>query len=61
MQRALQRFRSDESGAEIIEWAVVTVILLVATVPAILALQDELLNLFTSVFKALEAPPPDQY
>ncbi len=61
MYANLRRFWKDEAGAEMVEWAVVTVILLVATVPAILALQDELLEMFTNVFKVLETPPPDQY
>ena len=61
MYASLRRFWKDEAGAEMVEWAVVTVILLVATVPLILTLQDELLEMFTTVFKVLEAPPPDQY
>jgi Flp pilus assembly pilin Flp len=32
MMREFQRFLKDESGPELVEWAVVTIILLVATV-----------------------------
>lgn len=32
MMQELKRFLSDESGPELVEWAVVTIILLVATV-----------------------------
>ena len=61
MKAMLQRFWSDQSGAEMVEWAVVTIVLLVASVPAILALQGELLDMFVNLFNALEKPPPDQY
>lgn len=61
MLETTRRFFHDDGGAELVEWAVVTIILLVATVPALLALQGELLDMFTNVFKVLEAPPPDQY
>jgi Flp pilus assembly pilin Flp len=56
-----RRFWKDEDGAELVEWAVLTIILLVATVPALLALTDELLEMFKNVFDTIEKPPPDTY
>ncbi|MFN2250846.1 MAG: Flp family type IVb pilin [Anaerolineae bacterium] len=61
MDSVLRRFWSDERGAEMIEWAVVTVVLLVATVPAILVMRDGLLALYRDVFDALEKEPPTDY
>lgn len=61
MKDNLRRFRDDERGAEMVEWAVVTIILLVATVPVVLALTGEVLDMFSNTFKAIEKPPPDQY
>jgi len=61
MKPVFRSFWSDEDGAEMVEWAVVTIVLLVATVPALLALSGELTDMFSNVFKAIEKPPPDQY
>jgi Flp pilus assembly pilin Flp len=61
MYAIARRFWDDEGGAEMVEWAVVTIVLLVASVPAILALQGELLEMFANVFAAIEKPPPSQY
>jgi Flp pilus assembly pilin Flp len=57
----LKRFWGDESGAEMVEWAVVTLILLAFTVGAILALRDELIKLYTAMFDAIQRDPPDTY
>lgn len=57
----LKRFWQDESGAEMVEWAVVTVILLVFTVGAIMALRDELIKLYQTMFEAIQRDPPDTY
>jgi Flp pilus assembly pilin Flp len=57
----LKRFWGDESGAEMIEWAVVTLILLVFTAGAIMALRDELVKLYTTMFEAIQKDPPDTY
>ena len=38
----LQRFWKDEAGPELVEWAVVTIILLVATIFVLRAVGDEL-------------------
>ena len=42
MIRELKRFWQDESGPELVEWAVVTIILLVAAVLAYRTIGDEL-------------------
>ena len=42
MMRELKRFWQDESGPELVEWAVVTIILLVAAVLAYRVIGDEL-------------------
>jgi len=43
------RFRSEESGAEIVEWIVVTMILIVAFFALFQAVGDELQALFATV------------
>ena len=57
----LKRFWDDDHGAEMIEWAVVTVVLLLATVPAILVMREGLLDMYRQVFDALEQEPPTDY
>jgi Flp pilus assembly pilin Flp len=57
----LQRFWGDERGAETVEWAAVTAILLMATVPFILLLQSELLEMFRQAFLAVQKPPTSDY
>ena len=57
----LREFWQDESGPEMVEWAVVTLILLVATVATMAALRNDLLLFFDSIFDAMEEPPPDSY
>ena len=42
MMHELKRFWQDESGPELVEWAVVTIILLVAAVLAYRLIGDEL-------------------
>ena len=57
----LREFWQDEQGPEMVEWAVVTLILLVATVGTLIALRNELLVFFDSIFRAMAEPPPDSY
>ena len=57
----LGRFWRDERGAEMVEWAVVTLVLLTFTVGAILALRGELIKLYQAVFAAIQKDPPDSY
>ena len=57
MTKELQRFFGDESGPELVEWAVVTIILLVATVPVLMAITDELKRIFEGILTQLERIP----
>jgi len=57
----LKRFWQDDNGAEMVEWAVVTVVLLSFTTVALILLKDELISLFQQVFAAIQADPPDTY
>ncbi len=57
----LQEFWRDESGPEMVEWAVVTVILLVATTFVIILLRNELIALFQAIFVKLSEQPPDSW
>jgi len=57
----LKRFWGDESGAEMVEWAMVTLVLLVFTAGAIMALRDELIKLYSTMFDAIQKDPPDTY
>jgi Flp pilus assembly pilin Flp len=55
--RELRTFLEDEAGAELVEWAVVTMVLLAATVVALIAIGDELERIFTSMLDQLERFP----
>ena len=57
MLREWQRFWKDESEPELVEWAVVTIILLLATVPVLIAIGDELKRIFTNVLNQLQRIP----
>ncbi len=58
--RELRRFLSDESGPELVEWAVVTVILILATYLILQAIGDQLgaiYNQILGVLKNIVRPP----
>jgi Flp pilus assembly pilin Flp len=57
----LQTFWRDESGPEMVEWAVVTLVLLVATVAVLIAMRDTLIDMFKQAFDKLEAAPPSTF
>lgn len=57
MIQELQKFVKDESGPELVEWAVVTIILLLATVPILMAISDELKRIFEDILTQLERIP----
>jgi Flp pilus assembly pilin Flp len=57
----LRAFWQDDSGPEMVEWAVVTLILLVATVLGIIAIRDTLIDMFRSTFNKLEEAPPSSF
>lgn len=61
MRGLLQRFWSDTDGAEMIEWALVTIVLLSTTMFIIILLQDEIMKFYESIFGALEKAPPDSF
>ena len=61
MNNLMRRFWQDELGAEMVEWAVVTLILLVSTVAVLIALRDKLIELYQTVFTAIQQDPPDSY
>ena len=61
MNNLMRRFWQDELGAEMVEWALVTMILLVFTVGALIALRDKLIELYQTVFTAIQQDPPDTY
>ncbi len=45
----LRRFLKDESGPELVEWAVVTVILILATFAILQAIGGELSRIYTTI------------
>jgi Flp pilus assembly pilin Flp len=57
----MHRFWADERGAEMVEWAVVTAVLLFGTGMAVLMVKDEVLEIFRIAFRSVEPPPPSTY
>jgi len=53
--RDLQGFLRDETGPELVEWAVVTIILLVATVAAYRIVGDKLKEILDRIGEILDA------
>jgi len=51
----LRRFLRDEAGPELVEWAVVTIILLVATIVILRAVGDELTATYEAIRDYLTA------
>ena len=49
MFQDLKRFYQDESGPELVEWAVVTVILILATYAILSAIGDELTRIYNVI------------
>ena len=49
MFQDLERFYQDESGPELVEWAVVTVILILATYAILSAIGDELTRIYNVI------------
>jgi Flp pilus assembly pilin Flp len=57
---AMREFRSfwqDEAGAEMVEWAVVTVVLLAATAVVLVQIGDALKAAFQTILNELQLPP----
>ena len=61
MQNLIRRFRADESGAEMIEWAVVTIVLLVATVPVLILLKSTIIATIREILEAMQEDPEDTF
>ena len=59
--KTLTRFWRDETGPELVEWAVVTAVLVTATAATIIALRESVMDALMSIFDALEDPPPDNF
>jgi Flp pilus assembly pilin Flp len=57
VNRKLKDFLDDELGAELVEWAVVTLVLLAVAVPVLLAIGDELARIFNDILSQLERIP----
>jgi Flp pilus assembly pilin Flp len=53
MSRELRRFLLDQSGPELVEWALVTVVLLLATGLILVQIYDEVLALMQSILMEL--------
>ncbi len=51
--REIRRFLSDETGPELVEWAIVTVILVLATVLILSAIGTELGDIYQSILDLL--------
>lgn len=61
MRSLLRKLWSDERGAEMVEWAVVTAVLLTATTAIIISLQKEIITFFQGLFNTLQDPPPADF
>ena len=61
MRQLILRFRADESGAEMVEWAVVTIVLLVATVPWLLKLRDGIIDVTRDILHNMQEDPKDEF
>ena len=55
MVRELKRFIQDESGPELIEWAVVTIILLLATIVILGAIRGALADIYRNILGYLQS------
>lgn len=55
--RELRSFWQDEAGSELVEWAVVTSVLLLATVLVLTQIGDELKAAFERILAELQSLP----
>jgi Flp pilus assembly pilin Flp len=53
MFQELKRFYADESGPELVEWAVVTVILILATYAILTSIGEELTRIYNVILDTL--------
>lgn len=61
MRTTVKRFWEDESGPELVEWALVTVILLIATTAVVISLREVIVDTLKSLFAALQEDPDDAW
>ena len=57
MIKELRRFLRDEAGPELVEWAVVTLILLAATVVVLKEIGEELTRAYQAILAELQRIP----
>ena len=57
MIKELQRFLRDETGPELVEWAVVTIVLLAATTLVLIQIGDALKAAFQAILDELQGIP----
>lgn len=55
MVQEFKRFIHDDSGPELIEWAVVTIILLLATIVILGAIRGALADIYRNILRYLES------
>ncbi|MFQ5792454.1 MAG: Flp family type IVb pilin [Acidobacteriota bacterium] len=55
MLQEIKRFIHDDSGPELIEWAVVTIILLLATIVILGAIRGALADIYRNILGYLES------
>lgn len=61
MRNLFQRFWRDTAGAEMVEWALVTIVLLSLTMVIIWQLQGEIMKFYEAIFGSMEKAPPDSF
>ena len=57
----IRRFWDDDSGPELVEWAVVTLVLLAATVTVLVLMRGLLVDILKSMFYKLQEDPNDAW
>ena len=61
MKNCLRKLWKDDDGAEMVEWAIVTVVLLVATTPVLLLLRDQIIEATRGILMNLQEDPKDEW
>lgn len=61
MMGSMKQFWDDEVGAELVEWAVLTLILLVATVPGLLLIRETLIDVIKDIFSRVQENPDNAW
>lgn len=56
MVQEFKRFVYDDSGPELVEWAVVTIILLLATIIILGAIRGALADIYRNILTYLQSP-----